>query len=69
MNSALLMRAGRPSGWTGPSVGRGSDHRKDHSLRPSVGHASDRRKDHSLRPSVGHGCDGQKDHRLVLITR
>ena len=24
---------------------------------PSIGHGSDRRKDHRLRPSVGHGCD------------
>ena len=34
-------------------------------MRPSVGRGCDRRKDHSLRSSVGRGCDHRKDHRGI----
>ena len=62
MNSALLMMAGRPSGWAESSVGRGCDCRKDHCFRPSKGRGCDRRKDHCFRPRMGRGCDRWKDH-------
>ena len=37
-------------------------------MRPSVGRGSDRRKDHRLRPSVGHGCARRNDHRGIEDT-
>ena len=51
MNSTLSMMAGRPLGWTGPSVG----------------HRCDRRKDHCFRPSMGRGCDHRKDHEIFML--